>query len=56
LFLLLITDQVVVASSGLHKRAATFYEDCGFRRQPGTIRLVHSVSDLATAHALRGAG
>jgi GNAT superfamily N-acetyltransferase len=32
-----------------HERAAAFYEHHGFRRIPGTLRLVQKVSDIAAA-------
>lgn len=38
-----------VVVDALHERAAAFYEHHGFRRIPGTLRLVQKVSDIAAA-------
>jgi len=38
-----------VVVDALHERAATFYEQYGFRRIPGTLRLVQKLSDIAAA-------
>ena len=38
-----------VVVDALHERAAAFYEHHGFRRVPGTLRLVQKVSDIAAA-------
>jgi GNAT superfamily N-acetyltransferase len=38
-----------VVVDALHEHAATFYEHHGFRRIPGTLRLVQKVSDIAAA-------
>jgi GNAT superfamily N-acetyltransferase len=38
-----------VVVDALHERAAGFYEHHGFRRIPGTLRLVQKVSDIAAA-------
>ena len=38
-----------VVVDALHERAAGFYEHHGFRRVPGTLRLVQKVSDVAAA-------
>lgn len=42
-----------VAVDALHEQAATFYEHHGFRRIPGTLRLVQKLSDIAAAIDLR---
>jgi GNAT superfamily N-acetyltransferase len=39
----------IVVVDALHERAATFYENYGFKRIPGTLRLVQKVSDVAAA-------
>jgi len=39
----------IVVVDALHERAATFYENFGFTRIPGTLRLVQKVSDVAAA-------
>jgi GNAT superfamily N-acetyltransferase len=39
----------IVAVDALHERAATFYEHYGFKRVPGTLRLVQRISDVAAA-------
>ncbi len=38
-----------VVVDALHERAAGFYEHHGFRRIPGTLRLVQKTSDIATS-------
>lgn len=38
-----------VVVDALHERSAGFYEHHGFRRIPGTLRLVQKVSDIAAA-------
>lgn len=38
-----------VVVDALHEPAAAFYEHHGFRRIPGTLRLVQKVSDIAAA-------
>lgn len=38
-----------VVVDALHESAAAFYEHYGFRRIPGTLRLVQKVSDIAAA-------
>ena len=38
-----------VVVDALHERAAAFYEHYGFKRIPGTLRLVQKVSDVAAA-------
>jgi GNAT superfamily N-acetyltransferase len=38
-----------VVVDALHERAAGFYEHHGFRRIPGTLRLLQKVSDIAAA-------
>jgi hypothetical protein len=42
-----------VVVDALHEHATTFYEHHGFRRIPGTLRLVQKVSDIAAAIELR---
>ena len=44
----LVAARFVVVDA-LHETAATFYEHHGFRRIPGTLRLVQKVSDAAAA-------
>jgi GNAT superfamily N-acetyltransferase len=39
----------IVVVDALHERAAAFYEHHGFKRVPGTLRLVQKVSDVAAA-------
>ena len=39
----------IVVVDALHKRATAFYERYGFKRIPGTVRLVQRVSDVAAA-------
>lgn len=46
----LVTVRFVVVDA-LHETAATFYEHYGFRRIPGTLRLVQKVSDVVAALA-----
>lgn len=41
----LVAARLVVVDA-LHEPAATFYEHHGFRRIPGTLRLVQKVSDV----------
>ena len=54
---IVIATQTVAARfvvvDALHEHAATFYEHHGFRRIPGTLRLVQKVSDIAAAIELR---
>ncbi len=49
----LIATQTVAARfvviDALHEQAAAFYEHHGFRRIPGTLRLVQKLSDIAAA-------
>jgi hypothetical protein len=42
-----------VVVDALHEHAATFDEHHGFRRIPGTLRLVQKMSDIAAAIELR---
>lgn len=44
----LVAARFVVVDA-LHDTAATFYEHYGFRRIPGTLRLVQKISDVAAA-------
>jgi GNAT superfamily N-acetyltransferase len=46
----LVAARFVVVDA-LHEPAAAFYEHHGFRRVPGTLRLVQKVSDVAAALA-----
>jgi len=39
----------IVVVDALHERAAAFYEHYGFKRIPGTLRLVQKISDVAAA-------
>jgi len=39
----------IVIVDALHERGAAFYEHYGFKRIPGTLRLVQKVSDVAAA-------
>lgn len=38
-----------VVVDALHEKAAGFYQHYGFRRMPGTLRLIQKVSDIAAA-------
>jgi GNAT superfamily N-acetyltransferase len=46
----LVAARFVVVDA-LHENAATFYAHHGFRRIPGTLRLVQKISDVAAALA-----
>lgn len=40
----------LVVVDALHEKAAAFYERYGFRRVPGSLRLVQKVADIAASH------
>lgn len=40
----------LVVVDALHEKAAVFYEKYGFRRIPGSLRLVQRVADIAASH------
>jgi hypothetical protein len=39
----------VVVVDALHEKVAGFYEQLGFRRVPGSLKLVQKVSDIEVA-------
>lgn len=40
----------LVVVDALHEKAAAFYERYGFRRVPGSLRLVQKVADITASH------